>query len=130
MRENYVSRPFVDLPLLVGKGAETRAKEFMQLLDAYPDVRTNLRASVLVAERRWNLRLKNGLEIKLPESEVAQALDRLVTLDREQHITNRDIVNIDLRMPDRVSVKLSEAAAQAREAAAKEKAKLKKGGSA
>ena len=128
--ENYVSRPFVDLPLLVGKGAETRAKEFMQLLDAYPDVRTNLRASVLVAERRWNLRLKNGLEIKLPESEVAQALDRLVTLDREQHITNRDIVNIDLRMPDRVSVKLSEAAAQAREAAAKEKAKLKKGGSA
>jgi cell division protein FtsQ len=128
--ENYVSRPFVDLPLVVGKGAEARAREFMQLLDQYPDVRANVRASVLVAERRWNLRLKNGLDVKLPETDVAQALERLVTLDREQRITNRDIVNIDLRMPDRVTVKLSEAAAQAREAAAKEKAKQKKGGNA
>ncbi len=129
--ENYVSRPFVDLPLLVGKGAEARAKEFLQLLDKYPDVRANVRASVLIAERRWNLRLKNGLDVKLPEADVAQALERLATLDREQRLTSRDITIVDLREPDRVTVRLSEAASQAREAAAKEKAKQqKKGGNA
>ena len=127
--EPYVSQPFVDLPLLVGKGAETRAKEFLQLLNQYPDVRANVRASVLIAERRWNLRLKNGLDIKLPETEIAQALERLATLDRDQQLTSRDITAVDLRLPDRVTVRLSDEAAQARDAAAKEKAKPKKGGS-
>ena len=127
--ENYVSQPFVDLPLLVGKGAETRAKEFLALLAQYPGVRDNVRASVLIAERRWNLRLKNGLDVKLPEGEVAQALEKLTALDRTYQLTNRDITTIDLRTQDRVTVRLSDGAAQAREAAAKEKAKPKKGGS-
>ena len=127
--EPYVSQPFVDLPLLVGKGAETRAKEFLKLLDQYPDVRANVRASVLIAERRWNLRLKNGLDVKLPEADVAQALEKLAALDRDYRLTDRDITAIDLRTQDRVTVRLSDGAAQAREAATKEKAKPKKGGS-
>jgi len=127
--ENYVSQPFVDLPLLVGKGAETRAREFLQLLSQYPDVRDNVRASVLIAERRWNLRLKNGLDVKLPEADLAEALEKLERLDRTYQLTSRDITTIDLRTQDRVTVRLSDGAAQAREAAAKEKAKPKKGGS-
>lgn len=126
----YVSQPFVELPLLVGKGAGTRAREFLDLLDRYPDIRANVRASILIAERRWNLRLKNGLDIKLPEAEVGQALDRLAALDRREQLMSRDITSVDLRLSDRVTVRLSDAAAQAREAAAKEKAKAKKGGSA
>jgi cell division protein FtsQ len=128
--ERYVSQPFLDLPLVVGKGAEKQAKSFLALMDDYPGLRASVRAYVLVAERRWNLRLKNGLDIKLPETDVASALDRLVTLDKEKQITTRDIVAIDLRQPDRVVVRMSDALAQAREAAAKEKAKAKKGGNA
>jgi cell division protein FtsQ len=128
--EPYVSRPFVELPLLVGTGAEKRGKEFMQLLDRYPEVRANVRASILIAERRWNLRLKNGLDIKLPETDIEQALERLVALDHDLKLTSRDIAVLDLRLPERVSVRLSDAAAQARDAAAKEKAKPKKGGNA
>jgi cell division protein FtsQ len=125
----YVPREYLKLPMFVGRGAEKRARHFLQVLDRYPDIRANLRASILVAERRWNLRLTNGLDIKLPEEGVEAALDRLVTLDREMKLTSRDIVSIDLREPDRVTAKLSEAAAQARDAAQKEKAKQKKSGS-
>ena len=78
-----------------------------------------LRASILVAERRWNLRLKNGLDVRLPETNVAQALERLVALDREKKLLSRDITAVDLRLPDRVTVRLSDAAAQAREDALK-----------
>lgn len=127
--ENYVSQPFVDLPLLVGKGAEARAKEFLQILARYPDLRDNVRASVLIAERRWNLRLKNGLDVKLPEGDVVPALEKLTALDRTYQITNRDITAIDLRAQDRVTVRLSDGAAQVRDAATKEKLKPKKGGS-
>jgi cell division protein FtsQ len=127
--EPYVSQPFVELPLLVGKGAEARAKEFLALLERYPEVRAKVRASVLIAERRWNLRLKNGLDVKLPETEIPQALEKFAALDRNYRLTDRDITTIDLRSHDRVTVRLSDEAAQAREAAAKEKAKPKKGGS-
>jgi cell division protein FtsQ len=127
--EPYVAPRLIELPLVVGRGAETRAKEFLALLDRYPDLRASVRATVLVGERRWNLRLQNGVDVRLPETDIAPALERLVALDKDKSLTTRDIVAIDLRLPDRVTVRLSEAAAQARIDAAKDKAK-KKGGSA
>jgi len=127
--EPYVAPRLIELPLVVGRGAETRAKEFLAMLDRHPDLRASVRATVLVGERRWNLRLKNGIDVRLPETDIAPALERLVALDKEKTLTTRDIVAIDLRLPDRVTVRLSEAAAQARIEAAKDKAK-KKGGSA
>jgi cell division protein FtsQ len=127
--EPFVAPGLIRLPLVVGRGAETRAKEFLALLDRYPAMRDFVRASVLVGERRWNLRLKNGIDVRLPESDVASALERLVALDREKNLITRDILAIDLRLPDRVTVRLSDAAAQARIDAVKDKPK-KKGGNA
>ena len=100
------------------------------MLDRYPDIRAVLRASILVAERRWNLRLKNGIDVRLPETDVEQALDTLVALDRDKKLLSRDIVAVDLRLPDRVTVRLSDEAAQAREDALKDKRRKKKGGDA
>ncbi len=127
--EPYVSPRLIELPLVVGRGAETRAKEFLALLDRYPALRAFVRAAVLVGERRWNLRLNNAIDVRLPETDIAPALERLVALDKEKNLITRDIVAIDLRLPDRVTVRLSEGAAQARIDAAKDKLK-KKGGSA
>jgi cell division protein FtsQ len=118
------------LPLVVGSGAERRAKDFIGLVDRYPEIRTALRASILVAERRWNLRLANGVDVRLPETDVQSALDRLVALDREKKLLSRDITAIDLRLPDRVTVRLSDAAAQSRDEALKTNTKKKKGGDA
>jgi cell division protein FtsQ len=118
---------FAHLPLVVGPGAAARAREFLALLDAHPDIRQQVRASVLVAERRWNLKLKNGLDVRLPEADVPRALDTLAELDRDKQLISRDITAIDLRLPDRVSVHLSDEAARAREEALKDKAKRKRG---
>jgi len=127
--EPHLSRHFVSLPLFVGAGAAARAKDFQAVIARYPDIRDQLRAAVLVSERRWNLRLKNGIDIELPEDGIAQALDRLVALDRDKKLLSRDITLVDLRLPDRVTVRQSDAAAAAREEALKPK-KPKKGGSA
>ena len=64
----------------------------------------------------------------LPETDVAQALERLVALDRDKKLLSRDITAVDLRLSDRVSVRLTDAAAQAREDALREKDKKKKKG--
>ncbi len=128
--EPYVAPGLLRLPLVVGRGADTRAKEFLALLDRYPQMRDFVRAAVLVGERRWNLRLKNGIDVQLPESDAASGLQRLVALDREKNLITRDIVAIDLRLPDRVTVRLSDAAVQARADALKDKKPKKKGGAA
>jgi cell division protein FtsQ len=117
---------FTKLPLVVGPGAGPRARAFLALLDAHPEVRSKVRASILVAERRWDLRLDNGLDVQLPETGVEQALDLLARLDREKQLLSRDISVVDLRLPDRVSVRLSEETAKAREQARKEKDKASK----
>src|SRR5262249_31790109 len=128
--EPFVPRRFVVLPLLVGRGAQTRAKELVMLLDRYPEVRDLVRASVLVAERRWNLRLKNGIDVRLPETDVDRALNTLIMLDRGKNLLARDITIVDLRLADRVTLRLSDQAAKAREDAFKEKTGKRKGSDA
>jgi cell division protein FtsQ len=128
--EPYVNPRLIRLPLVVGLGAAVRAKEFLALLDRYPELRDLVRAAVLVGERRWNLRLRNGLDIRLPETDIDQALVTLVALDKDKKLISRDIAAIDLRLPDRVTVRLSEGAAAQRADALREKKPAKKGGSA
>ncbi len=121
---------FAGLPLVVGPGADMKAKEFLALVGRYPEIRDAVRASVLIAERRWNLRLKNGIDIRLPESDIERAFDVLVKLDHEKKLLSRDITAIDLRLPDRVTVRLSDGAAQARDEALKPKTVKRKGNDA
>jgi cell division protein FtsQ len=126
----YASRRFITLPLVVGKGAETRARDFLALLDRYPQVRVVTKAVIFVGERRWNLRLKDGLDIRLPENNVGNALAMLSALDKEDRLFSRDIVAVDMRLPDRLAVQLSDDAAKAREDLFKDKKPKKKAGDA
>jgi cell division protein FtsQ len=128
--EPYLSRHFLSLPLVVGKGAETHAKEFLALLARYPQVRSVTKAAIFVGERRWNLRLKDGLDIRLPENDVGNALTSLSRLDKDERLFSRDIVAVDMRLPDRLTVQLSDDAAKAREELFKKQQPKKKAGDA
>jgi cell division protein FtsQ len=125
--EPYLSRRFISLPLVVGKGAETHARDFLALLGHYPQVRSTTKAAIFVGERRWNLRLKEGLDIRLPENDVGNALAALSKLDKEDRLFSRDIVAVDMRLPDRLTVQLSENAAKTREELFKKQQKKKAG---
>jgi cell division protein FtsQ len=134
-RDGVVVEPFVaphvaHLPLVVGNGANVKAADFLSVMDRYPQLQEQVHAYVLVAERRWNLRLKNGVDIRLPEAGPAQAIETVIALDREQKLLSRDIAAIDLRNADRVAVRLSDAAAAARAEAIKAKTQKRKGGDA
>ena len=125
--ETAVSSRFNALPLVVGKGAEQNAQNFLTLVARYPLIAQVNEASILVAERRWNLHLKGGVDILLPEIEPEQALRILIDLDRSDKLLSRDIMAVDLRLRDRVTVRQSDSAAVAREQAFKEAEKAKKG---
>jgi cell division protein FtsQ len=114
---------------VVGNGAAAKARSFLAVLDRYPAIRDQVRASIRVADRRWNLRLKNGIDVRLPDGVIEQALATLTRFDREKNLLSRDIAAVDLRLPDRLTVRLSDAVAEKREEAFKKSTK-KKGGDA
>ncbi|MEZ0170035.1 cell division protein FtsQ/DivIB [Microvirga sp. TS319] len=118
---------FVNLPFVVGEGANARSKEYFALLDAAGPLKERIRAGTLVAGRRWTLKMDNGMDVRLPEKGAANALARLVKLENEQKILEKDVLAIDLRMADRVVVRLTEEAALARAESLKKKPMRGKG---
>jgi cell division protein FtsQ len=131
--EAFVPQRFASLPLVVGEGAERAAPALMALVARFPDIAKRVQASVLVAQRRWDLYLKDKIVVELPEAEPDKALGILVELDRTKNLLSRDIVAVDLRLHDRVAVRQSDAAYAAREdalKAAEKAAKKKKAGEA
>jgi cell division protein FtsQ len=99
---------FAKLPFMVGGGANETAKPFLADLLTQPDIASQMHDAVLVSNRRWDLHLDNGVTVKLPEKGVKQALAQLVKLNTESRLLDRDVVVIDLRLPDRVTVRLPE----------------------
>lgn len=108
--------PFAHLPVIAGPGAPEAASDLFTMLAAEPDIAPRVKAAVRVGKRRWNVWLdaigEGGIDIRLPESEPAQALARLVALNREQGLLRRDLAMIDLRLTDRLIVRLTDSAEQ------------------
>ena len=50
--------------------------------------------------------IENGITIKLPEENVEQAWKKLLKLDATNGILKRKLTIIDLRLPEKVTVKL------------------------
>ena len=96
---------FAKLPLVVGEGAPAAAGALIAALDAEPDLRRKVAAMVRVGERRWNLSLKNGCDVLLPEAEEIPAIARLAALDRQHALLERPLEVIDMRLPDRLVLK-------------------------
>ena len=93
---------FASLPLVVGAGADQEAQGFLTQLKNYPDIREKTESAVRVGERRWDLHLQPKVTVKLPETDMAAALHRLSVLITQEKILERDIIVIDLRLPDRL----------------------------
>ncbi len=99
---------FNALPLIVGRGANNRAAEIVDLLSAKAAIAKRVTAVMLVSERRWNIRFDNGVEVRLPEQEASVAVERLAALQARHSILDRKLRAIDLRLPDRLIVQLLE----------------------
>jgi cell division protein FtsQ len=104
---------YPNLPLVVGEGAGKSVAALYATLDSYADLKTKMMAALRVGDRRWTLKLLSGLEIMLPDDNLDEALKSLTELEQDQDLLERNIAAIDLRLLDRVTVRLRTAAAAA-----------------
>lgn len=105
---------YAGLPLVVGADAPRLAPGFLAQLTAHPAIRTRVVAAVRVGGRRWDLRLDNGVSVRLPEQDLAAALQRLEVLAERDRVFDRDIIAIDLRLGDRLIIQTSPVASERR----------------
>lgn len=100
------------LKVVVGEGAPERTDTLLSILAQEPTLESRVIAAVWISGRRWNLRLDNGIDIRLPEEDSAGAWRRLAQLERDHALLSRDIRAIDMRQSDKLIVRMTEEAAQ------------------
>jgi len=93
---------FRNLPLIVGAGAPEAARVLLDALTDRPAIQTRIVAAMRISERRWNLRMKNGTDILLPEGHEIEALDRLLGLQQDTALLDRPLQSIDMRLADKL----------------------------
>lgn len=98
----------LDLPLLVGKGAEKCVDEALHLLLEIKDLVSRVRGLVRVGERRWDVILNRGQVILLPEKNPLNAIRKIISLQEGQKILDRNISYLDFRNINRPVLGLSE----------------------
>lgn len=104
--------PFKGLPIVVGETAPLVYPVLRPLLIAEPEINNRLEAVIRVGDRRWDMELKNGLTVKLPEENVALALRNLARMQTEDNIFGKDLTEIDMRVEGRVTVRTRPGAVQ------------------
>lgn len=101
-----------NLPLIAGKGAETKAREALQLFAAAQPLGDRLRGLVRVGERRWDVVLDREQRIMLPVEQPVQALERVLAVNEVQDLLERDVATVDMRLAARPTVRMSQDAVQ------------------
>lgn len=99
-----------ELPLLAGDGADQAVEGALSLIRTAAPIADRLRGLVRVGERRWDVVLDNDQRILLPETGADAALARVLAMDAARDLLSRDIGVIDMRNPDRLTLRLSESA--------------------
>lgn len=101
---------YSQLPIIVGgEDAPLHTPQLLKVLASQGQLFPQVASAIRVGERRWNVRLKNGIEIKLPEKNMHKAWDALARMQQEQKLIDRGISAVDLRLSDRVFIKLAPA---------------------
>ena len=97
---------FKNLKIVIGKDAPKHAQALIAMLERQPSLMARVKAAVRSGNRRWNLRMDNGVDVQLPAKNPFAAWDSLAAYEKQHQILDRDIGRIDLRLPGRVVVEV------------------------
>ncbi len=98
-------RRFTHLPMVVGPDAATHAARLIEVVNSEPELKERVTSAVRVAGRRWNIQIEGRIDVRLPEDDAGAAWSQLAKIERQQGLLSRDVLVIDLRLPDRLVVR-------------------------
>ncbi len=98
---------FSDLPHVVGKDAAKSAKYIIDTVKAEPEIYKQIQSFININNRRWDIKLKNDVKVKLPKQDVELALAILAKMQKKENILSKRIKYIDMRQQDRIILKVT-----------------------
>jgi len=98
---------FAHLPIVVGDDAAPNAPKLIDMLASERELAARVTAAVRVGSRRWNLRIDDAIDVMLPEENAESAWNRLAELERTSLLLKRDVQTVDLRLPDRLVLRVN-----------------------
>ena len=103
-------KPVQPTLLVIGEEAPEHIKELLQTIKNIDDSYiSRLEVANYISKRRWNITfddIKDGITVKLPQDNFASALRKLINLDKTSAILKRKLTIIDLRLADKITVKI------------------------
>ena len=95
--ETKITPNLFHLPVFIGKNSNKSASFILNLIKE-SDINLNYLSFSFVDQRRWNISLKNGVKILLPETKVLDTLKLLNKVVSKHDILNGNFIEIDLRI--------------------------------
>ncbi|MEC8110898.1 MAG: cell division protein FtsQ/DivIB [Pseudomonadota bacterium] len=95
---------FGHLTVVAGSSAAPNAAPLLNILRTEPELFAEVWAVTYQSERRWDVHLRNGIRVRLPETDPRTAWSRLAVIDHSKKIIDRDLAVIDMRVPDQMIV--------------------------
>lgn len=102
--------PERNLLLIVGDGAPEHFNQLLNVVEKDSELFSRLKAANYISNRRWDLifdDIENGVTVKMPEEDFDVAWKKLVKLDKTRGILKRKLTFIDLRLKNKVIVRLN-----------------------
>ena len=95
---------FGHLTVVAGDSAARNAAPILNILRTEPELFAEVWAVTFQSERRWDVHLRSGIRVRLPETDPRTAWSQLAIIDHSKQITDRDLAVIDMRVPDQMIV--------------------------
>lgn len=98
---------FADLPMISGVGADQELKALLNAIAQNTDLFNRVETASWIGGRRWDLILKNGIKIMLPEENMNEAWRNLIEFERNEKLLARNILAVDFRIKNKTVVRLT-----------------------
>jgi cell division protein FtsQ len=96
-----------NLLIVTGHQAPRHIGELIILLEKFPDLKVRVTGATHLRSTRWDIRLDDKIDVKLPEQEIEKALLYLIDLEKHHQLADRDIRTIDMRLPGQLIFRLT-----------------------
>ena len=99
---------FPDLPILRGAGADHRFPELRGVLERSPVIGAEFVGATLLGKRRWDIKMTEGLIVRLPEDEMERALILFSNHQKRDYLALVGLAVADYTLVDRLVLQFEE----------------------
>lgn len=94
------------LILVSGNGAAEQIKSLLTMLKEHPNTGGRVASASFVGKRRWDIYLRDGVLIRLPEDDPAKRMARVEDMIIKGYLESRPVKSIDMKEGKRIYIEM------------------------